>query len=153
MAKKVISWWDSTIIPVTTSLYIPFARGSFFLIYFWFGILKILDTSPANPLVLALQEKTIPFLSFHEFIIFFALFEMLIGVLFLIPKWTRLVYVLFLFHMGMTILPLFLLPAYAWQGFLTPTLEGQYMLKNLILIALANAILVSTQKKTGKKTS
>lgn len=143
--------WDKTIIPFIAWVYIPFARCSFFLVYFWFGILKILDTSAANPLVAALLEKTLPFVTFQQFIVYFALFEMLIGVLFLIPRLTRLVYVLFILHMGMTMMPLVLLPAYAWQGFLTPTLEGQYMLKNLILIALASAILVSTQKKTGKK--
>lgn len=141
--------WNTIIIPFIASLYIPFARFSLFLVYFWFGILKILDTSPANPLVAALQQKTLPFLSFQQFIIYFALFEMLIGILFLIPRLTRVVYVLFILHMGMTMMPLILLPTFAWQGFLTPTLEGQYMIKNLVLIALASAILVSTQKKTA----
>jgi uncharacterized membrane protein YphA (DoxX/SURF4 family) len=83
-----------------------------------------------------LQQKTLPFMSFQTFIVLFSLFEMLIGVLFLIPKATRLAFVLFILHMGMTIMPLLLLPQIAWQGPFVPTLEGQYMIKNLILISL-----------------
>lgn len=140
-------FWDIIYIPFAKRFYIPFARLSFFIVYFWFGILKILNTSPANPLVAALQEKTLPFLSFHQFIIYFSIYEMIIGIMFLFPKLTRITYIIFIFHMGMTIMPLFLLPQFAWQGLLTPTLEGQYMIKNLVLIALASAILVSTSKK------
>lgn len=113
-----------------------FARVALFIVYFWFGILKILDTSPANPLVMQLQEKTLPFLTFHQFIIFFSLYEMLIGILFLFSKFDRLTIILFIAHMVTTLMPLVFLPEVAWQGFLTPTLEGQYMIKNLVLIAL-----------------
>ncbi|HYM64904.1 MAG TPA: hypothetical protein VES68_00240 [Candidatus Sulfotelmatobacter sp.] len=139
------SFWN-TAIPFIKKYYVWFARLSFFIIYFWFGILKIFDTSPANPLVYALQQKTLPFLSFSQFIIFFSLYEMLIGILFLIPKLTRLTFILFILHMVTTVMPLFLLPQFSWQGFLTPTLEGQYMIKNLILIALASSILVNTKE-------
>lgn len=72
---------------------------------------------------------------------------MLIGVLFLIPELTRIVFILFILHMGTAMMPLFLLPKVSWQGFLVPTLEGQYMIKNLVLIALASSILVNTPKK------
>ncbi len=147
MKNQNYKLWDDTIIPFVNPLCIPFARASFFIVYFWFGVLKILDTSPANPLVAALQERTLPFLSFQQFIIFFALYEMLIGVLFIFPRLTRTAYVLFILHMGTTFMPLFLLPQYSWQGFLTPTLEGQYMIKNLVLIALASSILISTRRK------
>ncbi len=115
----------------------PLARVSLFVVYFWFGILKILNLSPANPLVMDLQQKTLPFLSFQSFILLFALYEMLIGFLFLFPKATRLVIPLFVIHMGMTLMPLVFLPEIAWQAPFVPTLEGQYMIKNLVLIALA----------------
>lgn len=146
MVTKINNYLEKTIIPFIRNNYLWFARISFFIVYFWFGILKIFDTSPANPLVAALQAKTLPFLTFSQFIIFFSLYEMLIGILFLIPKLTRLTYILFIFHMITTVMPLFLLPQFSWQGFLTPTLEGQYMIKNLILISLASAILVNTKR-------
>jgi uncharacterized membrane protein YkgB len=37
-------------------------------------------------------------------------------------------------------LPLFLLPQITWHKFLVPTLEGQYIIKNLAIISLALVI-------------
>jgi len=127
---------DSKIITFAKKVQPYFARVVLFVVYFWFGVLKILDTSPANPLVMQLQEKTLPFLTFQQFIIFFSLYEMFIGILFLFKKFDRLTILLFILHMGTTFMPLVFLPEVAWQGFLVPTLEGQYMIKNLVLIAL-----------------
>ncbi|MBI5529954.1 MAG: hypothetical protein HY918_00425 [Candidatus Doudnabacteria bacterium] len=128
--------FDHSLISFFRKFHPHFARFALFVVYFWFGILKILDTSPANPLVMELQEKTLPFLSFHQFIIFFSLYEMLIGILFLFSKFDRLTILLFVLHMGTTFMPLLFLPQVTWQGFLTPTMEGQYIIKNLVLIAL-----------------
>lgn len=138
---------DKIIIPFIKKYYLWFGRVSLFIVYFWFGFLKLIGESPASPLVQSLQEKTLPFLTFSQFIIIFALFEMVIGILFLIPRCTRVVFVLFILHMGMTLMPLVLLPEFAWHGFMVPTLEGQYMIKNLVLISLASSILVNTKKK------
>jgi uncharacterized membrane protein YphA (DoxX/SURF4 family) len=113
------------------------ARLAMAVVYFWFGILKLFGLSPANPMIQSLQARTLPFLSFDQFIILFALFEMLIGILFLIPKATRVVMLLFLFHMVTTTMPLFILPKMTWQSALVPTMEGQYIIKNVVLIALA----------------
>ncbi len=129
----------------------PFARISLFVVYFWFGILKILGTSPANPLVMELQQKTLPFLSFDQFIVLFSLFEMLIGVLFLFPKLVRIALPLFAFHMLTTSLPLLFLSAVTWQSFLVPTLEGQYIIKNLVLIALAISVVANIRPLKHKQ--
>lgn len=121
-----------------------FARFALFVVYFWFGFLKIIDISPANPLVEALQQKTLPFLSFSAFIVLFALLEMFIGFLFLFPRFDRVVLPLFVFHMITTFMPLIFLPEIAWQKAFVPTLEGQYIIKNLALIALAVSIVSRT---------
>jgi uncharacterized membrane protein YkgB len=118
----------------------PFARLALFIVFFWFGILKIIGTSPANPMVQDLMETTLPFMTFGQFIIFFAIYEMIIGIAFLIPRAERLAIALLIPHMIMTILPLFFLIPMTWQGFLTPTMEGQYIIKNLVIIALAMGI-------------
>jgi uncharacterized membrane protein YkgB len=39
--------------------------------------------------------------------------------------------------------PLLLVPEYSWEGFLTPTLEGQYIIKNAVVIAVAIGIAAS----------
>ncbi len=118
------------------NLIFTFARFSLFLVYFWFGALKVLGTSAANPLVAKLLEKTLPFMTFNTFIIYFGLFEMVIGVLFLIPKLDKVTYVLFALHIFTTVMPLILLPAVTWSGFFVPTMEGQYIIKNAVLVAL-----------------
>jgi len=112
------------------------ARVALFIIYFWFGALKVIGASPVTPLVTSLLTKTMPFMPPAQFLIAFGLFEMLIGLLFLFPKYKRVTIVLFAIHMVMTSLPLILLPHMVWQGFLIPTLEGQFIIKNVALIAL-----------------
>jgi uncharacterized membrane protein YkgB len=127
---------DTFLITTFRKIAEPFARISLFIIYFWFGILKIFDVSAAIPLVRALMEKTflIYFLTPEVFLVLFSCYEMAIGLSFLVPKLTRFSIVLTLAHMVMTVLPLFLLLDSTWQGFLTPTLEGQYIIKNLLII-------------------
>ena len=119
---------------------VPLARFGLFLIFFWFGWLKVIGLSPASGLVQALFEHTIPFMSFPTFLSLFGLFEMLIGVLFLVRGAERIVIPLLFIHMITTFMPLFLLTEETWSGFLTPTLEGQYIIKNIALIAAAFGI-------------
>lgn len=124
---------------------LPLARLSIFAIYFWFGFLKLIDSSPANPLVESLLNKTLPYVSFNQFIIFLGIWEMVIGVIFLIPKLEKAAITILALHMITTFMPLILLPTMAWKSFLIPTLEGQYMIKNLITIALAVNIVQQTK--------
>lgn len=122
------------------SLYL--SRISLFIIFFWFGLLKIIATSPANPLVESLLTKTLPFIGFDQFIIFLGTWEMAIGIAFLIPRFERIAISILIPHMITTFMPLILLPQIGWKSFLVPTLEGQYMIKNLLIIALAINIFV-----------
>ncbi len=131
---------DHKIIYFFRRIMIPASRIALFVIFFWFGLLKVLGFSPATPLVSTLFQKTISFMPFAEFLVLFGLFEMLIGVLFLIPKATRITIPLLAIHMATTVLPLFMLPKVAWTSWFVPTLEGQYIIKNLVLIAAAIGI-------------
>ena len=128
---------DDAIISTFRKISMPVARLSLFVVFFWFGILKIIGTSPANPMVSNLLEHTMPFMTFDTFIVLFAIYEMVIGIVFLIPRLERLGIALLIPHMVATSLPLIILPALTWQGLFTPTLEGQYIIKNLVIIALA----------------
>lgn len=124
-----------------------FARAALFIVYAWFGALKLFDASPANPLVASLLEKTLPFISFGQFIILLGVFEIVIGALFLLPRLKRVTAVLFGVHMVMTTAPLILLPALAWQSWFVPSLEGQYMIKNIVLLALALTVLTTPSRQ------
>lgn len=128
---------DVRIIHFFKKISLPAARIALFVVFFWFGFLKILGLSPAGPFVEQLFNKTISFMPFATFYLLFALFECLIGILFLIRGFERLVIPLLFLHMVTTFMPLFLLPQETWQGFLVPTLEGQYIIKNLLIIAVA----------------
>lgn len=126
---------DHFVISQSRRIFPAFARFSLFAVYFWFGLLKVAGTSPANPLVDSLLQKTLPFLTFASFIFFFGILEMIIGVCFLIPKLNRIGAVLFVLHMGTTFMPLIMLAQMTWSAPFVPTLEGQYIIKNLALMA------------------
>lgn len=118
----------------------PFSRIAIFVVFFWFGILKVLGFSPAEGLVKELLLSTIAFMEPSTFIILFGLFEMLIGLMFLIKGLEREVIPLLAFHMVTTFMPLVYLPSVTWTQAFIPTLEGQYIIKNLVIIATAIGI-------------
>ena len=120
--------------------WLQFARFAVAIVFIWFGLLKVLGLSPAGGLVHDLFSQTIQFISFDTFYIIFAWFEVIIGVLFLIPRMTRVVMPLLAIHMITTFGPLVFLPSESWSGFLVPTLVGQYIIKNLVIIAVAMGI-------------
>ena len=116
------------------------SRTAIFVVYFWFGFLKLVGASPALPLIQALFEKTIDFVPFSAFNTFFSVFEIAIGILFLLRGLERFAIFLVFLHLIATALPLVVLPEIAWQAFLCPTLEGQYIIKNILIAALAVVI-------------
>lgn len=131
--------------------FIPVARVSIFIVFFWFGLIKLLGLSPANPLAKALIEQTVGLQYFDTLFVILALMECVIGILFLFPKATRIVIPLLLAHMLIVCSPLLLLPTYTWQSFLVPTLEGQYIIKNAVVVAVAIGIAASAQPLRAKK--
>lgn len=131
---------DIKLIHFFRKISVPSARIGLFIIFFWFGLLKVIGLSPASGVVQRLFEQTIPFMSFHTFLIGFGLFECLIGILFIIKGFERIVIPLLFIHIITTFGPLVLLPQETWQQFLVPTLEGQYIIKNFVIIACAIGI-------------
>lgn len=134
---------DLRLIAFFKRTFVPFARFSVFLIFFWFGLIKLIGASPASPLAEALTEKTVGLQYFDVLFMAIAVLECIVGILFLFPKLTRIVIPLLLFHMAIVCSPLVLTPEYTWQSFLVPTLEGQYIIKNAVVIAVAIGIAAS----------
>jgi len=141
---------DLRIIDFFKKTYIPVARVSIFLVFFWFGLIKILGLSPASPLAEALTTKTVGMQYFDVLFITLAVIECIIGLLFLFPKMTRIVIPLLLFHMLIVCSPLVLVPEYTWQLPFVPTLEGQYIIKNAVVVAVAIGIAASTRPLVRK---
>jgi len=141
---KIIAWLRRT--------YVPLGRVAIFVVYFYFGVLKVLDLSPASPLARALTEKTIGLEHFHTAFIILAVVECVIGVMFLFPKLTRVVIPLLFVHMVVVCSPLIMVADLAWDKPFVPTLEGQYIIKNLVIFALAIGIAAQTKPLLhGKK--
>ena len=135
---------DLIVIAWAQRLFVPTARISFFIIFFYFGLLKILNLSPAGPLAEALTQRTIGMESFDTAYLILAVFECLIGIMFLVPKATRVVIPLLLVHMAIVCSPLLLVPDVAWSQPFVPSLEGQYIIKNVALVAAAIGIAATT---------
>lgn len=113
------------------------ARIALFVIFFWFGILKVFALSPAEPLVVALTQFIFgDLISPEAFLVWFGALEAITGFLILLPRFERLTFSLLFLHFIATAFPLAVLPEFTWEGFLIPTLTGQYIIKNLALLSL-----------------
>lgn len=119
-------------------------RISLGFIYFFFGFLKFFrDLSPAE----LLASQTIMKLSGYQMgaelsLQALAVIECLIGLGFLLNVGLRWVSIIFFVHMFGTFLPLVFLPEWTFKYVpFAPTMEGQYILKNLVFLAAGWAIL------------
>lgn len=128
-------------------------RISIGVIYFWFGILKFFHGySPAE----ALAIKTIHALTFGTIgdqysIILLAVWECLVGLMLMTGKMVRTALLLLFVHMICTFAPLFLFPQdtfrYAPYGL---SLVGQYIIKNIVIIASALVVWQDHKLKRNK---
>lgn len=102
------------------------------VIFFWFGALKLVPgLSPAEELV----RNTTYFVNPDWFIPVLAVWEMAIGLGLILGRFMRLTLLLLFLQMPGTALPLVVLPEAVWTQFpYGLTLEGQYIIKNLVLI-------------------
>lgn len=117
-------------------------RVSLGIIFIWFGILKPLGISAAIPLVKA-TTSWMPLLGPEQWVHIIGWWEVAIGIFFLFRKTIRIAIALLALQMFGTFLPLFILPEVTFQeGLLpfAPTLEGQYIVKNLMIISAALVI-------------
>lgn len=138
--KNTLRMLDSRIIQFYRSAVTPLSRFALFVVFFWFGFLKIIGQSPASGLVQDLFNRTMPIMEFSTFIVLFGILECAIGIMFLIRGLERVVMPVLFFHMITTFMPLVFLPQETWSGFMIPTLEGQYIIKNLVIISTAIGI-------------
>ncbi|NQV23123.1 MAG: doxx family protein [Rhodopirellula sp.] len=121
-----------------------FLRISLGLLFFYFGFLKFYpDLSPAE--MIAGQTLTKLLMNWSEVratLVCLAILECWIGVALVLNLLPRTTFVLFLIHMTGTFLPLFLLPEFTFKfAPFAPTLEGQYILKNLVFVAAGWTVL------------
>jgi uncharacterized membrane protein YkgB len=127
-----------------------FLRVSLGIIFIWFGALKPFGLSPAQALI----TKTVYWIDPALFIPILGWWEIAIGVCLLVRPFIRLGILLLFLQMSGTVLPLFILPEVCFKKIpFVLTLEGQYIIKNLILISAAIVIGGTVRNTTDKSHS
>lgn len=117
-------------------------RISIGVIFVWFGAIKFWPgLSAADQLATDTIDKITFGLIGEDFArLSLAILETTIGIGLILGRYIRLVLLLLLGQMLGTVTPLYIFPEVTWSQFLVPTLEGQYILKNLVLVSSALAI-------------
>tara|TARA_B100001121_G_scaffold111990_1_gene98605 strand:- start:17 stop:427 length:411 start_codon:yes stop_codon:yes gene_type:complete len=124
---------------------IIFLRFSIGLIFVWFGFLKPFGISPAQELV---TNTVYWFDDKVSFVKFLGWWEVAIGITMCIKPLIRISIFLLFLQMPGTFLPLVLLPEICFTNFpFGLTLEGQYIIKNLIIIS-AGLVIGGTVNKS-----
>jgi uncharacterized membrane protein YkgB len=140
------TWFDKTDARITAWMArhgVVLLRISVGIVFFWFGFLKFFpNMSPAQDLA----ARTIEVLSFglvkaNISVPVLAAWETLIGIGLITGKFMRVTLALLALQMMGTITPLFFFPSETFKVFpLVPTLEGQYIIKNVVLVSAAIVI-------------
>jgi uncharacterized membrane protein YphA (DoxX/SURF4 family) len=143
--------FDLKLITFLNRVSLPALRISLGAIFIWFGVLKLFGNSPANDLI----TKTVYWFNPDVFIPILGIWEAAIGLCLLVPSFIRVGLFLLALQMPGTFLPLVLLPEVCFVSIpFNLTLEGQYIVKNLVLIGAAMAVggrltpILNTKKST-----
>lgn len=147
---SVLQTFDREFIGFAKKHYSWIARVSLFIIYFYFGFLKIVGASPASDLALGFADKMGMGAYGNELYIALAFVECLIGLLILFPRLTRIALFFMFGHMLLVCAPIVLYPEAVWRAPFVPNLEGQYIIKNAALVALALGLVAHTAPLTNK---
>lgn len=117
---------------------IDLLRLSLGVIFLWFGVLKFFPgLSPAEDLAArTVTRLSLGLLPPTVAVLLLATLETVIGLGLVIGRALRFTLLLLVFQMLGTVTPLFLFPAETFAVFpYAPTLEGQYIIKNLVLVS------------------
>jgi uncharacterized membrane protein YkgB len=141
--RRTVTEIDERLIRLLDEHSVLLLRYSLAVVFFWFGLLKPIGVSSATELVSA----TVYFIPAEVFVPLLGVWEMAIGICLLDKRLLRVGIALLLLQMAGTFLPLVLLPS---VSFITvpfvPSLEGQYIIKNLVLIS--GALVVASYSLT-----
>ena len=122
---------------------IPVVRVALGVVFLWFGALKLFpNLSPAEDLAgRTIERLTLGIVPASVALPVLAVWESVIGIGLILGRGLRLVLLLLGLQMLGTLTPLLLFPAETWTVFpIAPTLEGQYIIKNFVLIGAAMVV-------------
>lgn len=134
---------DRRITSTLARVAVPTLRVALGLVFLWFGFLKFFpNLSPAQDLAARTVEAlTLGIVKPDLAMPALAAWETVIGVGLILGRWLRAILLLLAIQMAGTFTPLLLFPGETFTVFpFVPTLEGQYIIKNLVLIGAAMAV-------------
>ncbi len=141
---------DKVLIPFLRRWSTPALRASLAVVFIWFGALKIVGSSP----VVELVASTVYWVDPDWFVPALGVIEVLVGVGLALGRALRLVLLVLVFQMTGTFLVFVILPDVAFysENPFNLTVEGEFILKNLVLLAAAMSVGASLQSR-GLKTN
>ncbi|MDD9953105.1 MAG: hypothetical protein OXR66_02110 [Candidatus Woesearchaeota archaeon] len=146
--KRWLEWYDVRIARFMREHALKLLRYSVAIIFIWFGFLKVIGFSPATELV----KKTVYVVDPAWFVPLLGVWEVAIGLCFLYRPLIRVAIALLAPQMMGTFLPLFILPGVVFQSG-NPwllTMEGQYIVKNLLIISAAMVVGSTVRRKKSR---
>lgn len=129
-----------------------FLKISIGIVYFWFGVLKFFpELSPAEDLATdTISELTLGIIPAKISIILLAILEVGIGICFLLNIRPKIVAITALAHIVCTFTPLLFFNDIVYNGYpIFLTFVGQYIIKNLIIIAALLLIIKERNQRIG----
>ncbi len=137
---------DAAIAELMDRWSVPVLRAAVGIVFVWFGALKVVGVSPAAELVASTVYVVPPEL----FVPVLGVWEVLIGLCLLHRRLIRVGILLLALQLPGTFLPLVLLPEVVYVAFpYGLTVEGQYIVKNLVIIGAA-LVIGSTVRNDGE---
>jgi uncharacterized membrane protein YkgB len=123
-------------------------RVSIGLVFVWFGLLKVLDVSPVSDLV----ARTVYWLDPGFVVPALGAFEIVVGAMLILNRWLRVALALFAGQMIGTFLVFLIVPEVAFRDGnpLLLTVEGEFVIKNLVLLA-AGMVIGSRVRAVGAR--
>jgi len=151
---KKIEYIESNIYDWMAINGVKLLRISIGIIFFWFGFQKFFPgiSSAEDIATRTIEVVTFGIVSHPISMPLLAIWEVLIGLGFLTGKFLRATIVLLYLQMAGTITPLFIFPEETFHMVpLVPSLEGQYIIKNIVFITGAMVIGAYYQGRVIKK--
>jgi putative oxidoreductase len=148
-ARSFVDRVDLAIIPVLRRWAVPVLRVSLGVVFVWFGLLKILDVSPVADLV----ASTVYWFDRDTFVTALGVFEVAVGALLLLGRALRFTLLLFVLQMIGTFLTFLILPEVTFRDGnpLLLTVEGEFVVKNLVLISAALVVGTTVRRRDGRR--
>ncbi|EON79480.1 hypothetical protein ADIS_0047 [Lunatimonas lonarensis] len=138
LPKRGFKQIDDAIVKWKRKYSITLLRLSVGLVFFWFGVLKFFPSvSPAEGIVLdTIHQITFGWLSDRQISVGLATWEALIGIGLIVGRYMRAILFLLFLQLPGTFLPVLFFPDQVFEIIpWVPTLKGQYIFKNLVIVA------------------